>query len=946
MDFVQNMPMPPMDNKLSIEEQIKMFVEKNSNISLNDLSNEQIFSLAKKIILGNDYHQLYKNTTKIHINLDEITNFLCKDDIEFTRKLFLLITPYVKYDSRDFSWFKNINDDLWIELLKKYSGNYEKMNAIIKNNKYLNDNPINIEKILDIMNLEDRFKFIDENTKNDDFVKFFKKYSNELKNINNLDLYKNIIDKVILYGNDNDKMFLMDLMSIDMIKRYGYEDFEQKLKSYSENELIEKLIDKNDNDLFLKVKKYINQNDFRDALTVYLEIRKKDNFGENLYIYFLQDYLQQDPGAEVFKKFYVKNNDNYLKHLILYASKHNYDNHSFLAQLVSDEKKELTLLLFNSSKSTQNLEDLLMLYNNGIVDDNINKMMENFKKLQEINPGINPENPIMNYNLQFLQSPLFEKIGPQFICDILEYKYYQNDSAVANTLKYSDDPVIGKIISYLKANDLYSTKNVHCIMSFYEQNRSLLINLIEMKYNLSDLEKNNFLMWLNYLEFCALKGIVMYEMKIEVKNIIDLRNFKDKYIEQIYELFDEAKDISKIRDIICYCLFERKTPEFNEIYGNKYLLEQLKKNGNINDFDEAFIEIINDIYNSSDSYIEKKQKYRDIVRKHISIVNRMSKIEKEINGLKEKRVNEILSNKQFEKSKTYIKEYKNEKVKIIDLCGENFNILIHGISKSGGQDKDGVGDVAKFLYEDPSIWNGLDMSSTISCSFISDKYQGRAYESQEAIYYGFSNLPEDEIYMMHHSDNKIYWGTNMYLTQGIKNKNPNRLIKNTFFNEEGYKYNETGIYRKNKNLKEHNKKIQPNYIVSFNVKPTKNELKHAAYFGIPIIHIDEKLYSKINEEKTEKYRSGYLNRFTIRDVREILHLKSFTEIESINLIMHYLDNCNLSEKEYNVLVRQIKDELINYFIDDEKCIDNALDILNQHVNDYNLNHREDVHGYH
>ena len=28
MDFVQNMPMPPMDNKLSIEEQIKMFVEK------------------------------------------------------------------------------------------------------------------------------------------------------------------------------------------------------------------------------------------------------------------------------------------------------------------------------------------------------------------------------------------------------------------------------------------------------------------------------------------------------------------------------------------------------------------------------------------------------------------------------------------------------------------------------------------------------------------------------------------------------------------------------------------------------------------------------------------------------------------------------------------------------------------------------------------------------
>ena len=84
-----------------------------------------------------------------------------------------------------------------------------------------------------------------------------------------------------------------------------------------------------------------------------------------------------------------------------------------------------------------------------------------------------------------------------------------------------------------------------------------------------------------------------------------------------------------------------------------------------------------------------------------------------------------------------------------------------------------------------------------------------------------------------------------------------------------------------------------------------------------------------------------MNTFTIEDVREILHLRSFTEEESINLIMHYLDNCNLTEEGYNNLVQQIRNEFINYYIDNKSDIDNVLDILNQHINNHNLNYSEE-----
>lgn len=915
MDFVQNMPMPPMDNKLSIEEQIKMFVEKNSNISLNDLSNEQIFSLAKKIILGNDYHQLYKNTTKIHINLDKIMNFLCKDDIEFTRKLFLLITPYVKYDSHDFSWFENINDDLWIELLKKYSGNYEKMSAIIKNNKYLNDNPINIEKILDIMNLEDRFKFIDENTKNDDFVKFFKKYGNELKNINNLDLYKHIIDKVIMYGTDNDKMFLMDLMSIDMIKRYGYKNFEKNLKSYSENELIEKLIDKNDNDLFLKVKKYINQNDFRDASTAYLQIRKKDNFGENLYIYF----LQQIPNAEsAFQNFYVKNNDNYLKHLILYVSKYNHNNHSFLAQLVSDEKKELALLLFNSSKSTQNFKNLLILYNNGIVDDNINKMMENFKKLKKIKIDLNPD--YQRFDLELLSDDIIKRYSLNFIADVLEYNL--GDVLVEN----KDSTILVNLEKFLKDNNLYSKNIIYKILYDFSKYEKLLSNLYKSQVLLTEDEKNNFILYIN-----------QFSDKLAIDNKNDLMNLRDNIIKNSTDSIENCVNATDLKKVIKRWLFNDENDFILGYFQEKNQVYQMYENKIIDEFDLALLEIAKDIENITDANInEAKIKYKDVLNKNINLIGKMHQMWQKYNEyFQEMILTDNLSVSDI-KSMPLFKKYNDKNIPCYELNGQPFQLLVHGLSSNSGHS---ATTLANELKTEPKFWNETDYISTISCSLISNFFCGTV---QSDIALGFENLPPNSLVGMYKGDARASWDSFAYNPKMSKREyfSPKRLIKKTVEAEKGY--NEVTLYRKNEKIAENRGKIQPDYIIAFG-NITEQHLKYAEYFSVPIIKISKRQYEIQNEDEVKKYLTGNFNKFDLDDVNKILSLTEISESKSVELILKYIEKYKDNINDFDNFINQVKKMYVKYSLEDKQIneFNEKIDCL---INKTTL--EEDVHGYH
>ena len=588
---------------------------------------------------------------------------------------------------------------------------------------------------------------------------------------------------------------------------------------------------------------------------------------------------------------------------------------------------------------------MLLLDKAGIYSDIAN----NFKKLQEINPGVNPDSYVLFYNLQLLQSPVFEKLGSQFISDILEYSYVRDgmkiteDKSAKNSIDFFDNQILDKLIKYLQENGIYSKKNMHRIMHFYDKCMNVINYLITNNYKLSNIEKENFVLYFQFLEDNLLSdNEIAKKIDIKINNLIDLRNFKDIYLEQIFNSLDNTNNIDEIKEILCYSLFRLNLKKYNEIFNNEYILDKIRLNKQYDLFDDAIIEIIKDI-NNSETDVELKQKYRDIIKKNIRLKSKIENLEQKIQNLEEETLNNEIIIRKNTGLNILKKSFEDKEIDVIEMDG-NFSMLIHVITDGWSEHRlekkisrnADTQERAEKILEHPELWNGVDLVSTLSCSLISDKYMFHYGNSDKyRIIYGFDKLPNNVLCNVSKKDAWTEWGNNVYHLSKINIINTNRLLKNSEY------HNEIAIFRKNSELNDNNGRIQPSYIVSFESEPTEIELKHAAYFGIPIIHVDKEKYSKLNEEKTEKYRSGNLEKFTIEDVKEILHLRSFTEKESINIIMNYLDNCNLSKQDFSVLSEQIKNEFINYFIDNKEDIDYALNILKQHINNHNLNYSEE-----
>lgn len=616
------------------------------------------------------------------------------------------------------------------------------------------------------------------------------------------------------------------------------------------------------------------------------------------------------------------------------------DKISFLNQINLFNKSDILLDMYK-----KNINKLLLLDRAGIHSDIAN----NFKKLQEINPGVNPDSYVLFYNLQLLQSPVFEKLGSQFISDILEYSYVRDgmkiteDKSAKNSIDFFDNQILDKLIKYLQENGIYSKKNMHRIMHFYDKCMNVINYLITNNYKLSNIEKENFVLYFQFLEDNLLSdNEIAKKIDIKINNLIDLRNFKDIYLEQIFNSLDNTNNIDEIKEILCYSLFRLNLKKYNEIFNNEYILDKIRLNKQYDLFDDAIIEIIKDI-NNSETDVELKQKYRDIIKKNIRLKSKIENLEQKIQNLEEETLNNEIIIRKNTGLNILKKSFEDKEIDVIEMDG-NFSMLIHVITDGWSEHRlekkisrnADTQERAEKILEHPELWNGVDLVSTLSCSLISDKYMFHYGNSDKyRIIYGFDKLPNNVLCNVSKKDAWTEWGNNVYHLSKINIINTNRLLKNSEY------HNEIAIFRKNSELKDNNGRIQPSYIVSFESEPTEIELKHAAYFGIPIIHVDKEKYSKLNEEKTEKYKSGNLESFTIDDVKEILHLRTFTEKESINIIMNYLDNSNLSKQDFFILSEQIKNEFINYFIDNKEDIDNAINILNQHINNYYKNYSEE-----
>ena len=183
-------------------------------------------------------------------------------------------------------------------------------------------------------------------------------------------------------------------------------------------------------------------------------------------------------------------------------------------------------------------------------------------------------------------------------------------------------------------------------------------------------------------------------------------------------------------------------------------------------------------------------------------------------------------------------------VNVINLEGSEFKMLIHGLNAYGhGANK----------YEHRDVGR-----SYLCTSLISNNHLARA---EAKIYYGFSSISNSSLAIEGPSD--IYSTAAENSLDVYAYRNPKFLKTEDMIDESiktgiklNYKsmYNEIVLFRDQTDQHGDVSPLIPDYVVAFN-KPTKHDYKEAKRLGIPLVVINEAIYSAQIEEHRKELES-------------------------------------------------------------------------------------------
>lgn len=208
-------------------------------------------------------------------------------------------------------------------------------------------------------------------------------------------------------------------------------------------------------------------------------------------------------------------------------------------------------------------------------------------------------------------------------------------------------------------------------------------------------------------------------------------------------------------------------------------------------------------------------------------------------------------------------EFEGKKIKVYHLTGHEFLALVHCIDYRGSKaDKIIYPEVykkSKAIRDDPSEWetiapennpqnvsNGLAKTSSannISSALVSDKVpDGHWGDSEEAIYYGFSNLGHRGIIKAGRGDMGVHQGW----TSIIEDETDVRTIQTIDEIEASDGANEVAF---NRYEEDNGHSLPPSFIYCPNFIETVDDLtdaqkRHAAYFNIPIVILHRNAYEE------------------------------------------------------------------------------------------------------
>lgn len=316
--------------------------------------------------------------------------------------------------------------------------------------------------------------------------------------------------------------------------------------------------------------------------------------------------------------------------------------------------------------------------------------------------------------------------------------------------------------------------------------------------------------------------IYFQKTKEFINTFDDIKEFKNKETLFYKQAYSKALSLNEKKEILIRKFFNTSLKEL------KNILRQIKENNY-----ETQIEY----YDFLNNIIECNSVLKlDLL--FTSLIENNSLIEEIKSDYKALCVRNIVDT--INQTQTPINYSLHKNVKIYDMSNKPFNLLIHKTNA-----------VSNNFYIDPIDWNNYENkegTTTISCSGISELFLGRVEKTdgEPNVYFGFSNLSEDEILDMGPQNINMSGAINDILPSSIfgeKFMNFDKLMERTFD-----QYNEISLFRRNIITGE---LVKPSYIVCFD-QIDDYSVSVAQKMDLPIYYIDTRIVYKNTRTKLNK----------------------------------------------------------------------------------------------
>ena len=214
-------------------------------------------------------------------------------------------------------------------------------------------------------------------------------------------------------------------------------------------------------------------------------------------------------------------------------------------------------------------------------------------------------------------------------------------------------------------------------------------------------------------------------------------------------------------------------------------------------------------------------------------------------------------------------EYDGRKVPVYDMKGYPITILSHDIGFKAGSPNRPDGVMARLVLEHPEAWlepsptrgefvrnqeaarayEEPQIANTLSASYFDSKSMSRhikrgeqkislleANLRTETVRYAFTHVRANSLYNVSNRDA----GTPAFLDDEVRGRSGQIDFLNELENSDFAGWNEVGMLR----YDEQGNPILPDYVVTLDGTITQDTLRHAAFFGVPVVNVESQYYEE------------------------------------------------------------------------------------------------------